>query len=454
MFEIKGEKVIVVGAGLAGSEAAWQLANRGIKVELREMRPLKSSPAHKTENFAELVCSNSLRSDDSEMNAVGVMHEELRRCGSLLMECADKTKVPAGGALAVDREAFSKMVQERLLANPLVTLQKGEVTTIPEEQVIIASGPLTSDALTEQISTLTGGEHLHFFDAIAPVVYADSVDMTKAWRQSRWDKDSDGSVGDYINCPLSKNEYYAFVDALLDAEKVEFTEWEKETPYFDGCLPIEVMAQRGRDTLAFGPMKPVGLYNPHKDGMREFAVVQLRNDNLSGSLLNIVGFQTKLKMGEQKRIFRMIPGLENAEFARLGTVHRNTFLNSPKLLDKTLCLKVKPDVRFAGQITGCEGYVESIATGFLAGLFTAFEVLGKEVALPPRTTALGSILAHITEGVAEGVSFQPSNINFGLFPELDYIEGIKKQPRGKDKKRLQAAKALKDIDEWVIKIAK
>jgi len=443
-----------VGAGLAGSEAAWQLAKRGINVELREMRPLKSSPAHKTENFAELVCSNSLRSDDSEMNAVGVMHEELRKCGSLLMECADKTKVPAGGALAVDREAFSKMVQEQLLANPLIDLKRGEVTTIPEGQVIIASGPLTSDALTEQISTLTGGEHLHFFDAIAPVVYADSVDMTKAWRQSRWDKDGDGSVGDYINCPLSKDEYYAFVDALLEAEKVEFTDWEKETPYFDGCLPIEVMAQRGRDTLAFGPMKPVGLYNPHKDGMREFAVVQLRNDNLSGSLLNIVGFQTKLKMGEQKRIFRMIPGLENAEFARLGTVHRNTFLNSPKLLDKTLCLKAKPDVRFAGQITGCEGYVESMATGFLAGLFTAFEVLGKEVALPPRTTALGSILAHITEGVAEGVSFQPSNINFGLFPELDYIEGVKKQPRGKDKKRLQAARALRDIDEWVTKIAK
>ena len=443
-----------MGAGLAGSEAAWQLAKRGINVELREMRPLKSSPAHKTENFAELVCSNSLRSDDSEMNAVGVMHEELRKCGSLLMECADKTKVPAGGALAVDREAFSKMVQEQLLANPLIDLKRGEVTTIPEGQVIIASGPLTSDALTEQISTLTGGEHLHFFDAIAPVVYADSVDMTKAWRQSRWDKDGDGSVGDYINCPLSKDEYYAFVDALLEAEKVEFTDWEKETPYFDGCLPIEVMAQRGRDTLAFGPMKPVGLYNPHKDGMREFAVVQLRNDNLSGSLLNIVGFQTKLKMGEQKRIFRMIPGLENAEFARLGTVHRNTFLNSPKLLDKTLCLKAKPDVRFAGQITGCEGYVESMATGFLAGLFTAFEVLGKEVALPPRTTALGSILAHITEGVAEGVSFQPSNINFGLFPELDYIEGVKKQPRGKDKKRLQAARALRDIDEWVTKIAK
>ena len=454
MLEIKSEKVIVVGAGLAGSEAAWQLAKRGISVDLREMRPLKSSPAHKTENFAELVCSNSLRSDDSEMNAVGVMHEELRRCGSLLMECADKTKVPAGGALAVDREAFSQMVQERLLANPLITLQRGEVTTIPEGQVIIASGPLTSDVLTEQISTLTGGEHLHFFDAIAPVVYADSVDMTKAWRQSRWDKDGDGTVGDYINCPLSKDEYYAFVDALLEAEKVEFTEWEKETPYFDGCLPIEVMAQRGRDTLAFGPMKPVGLYNPHKDGLREFAVVQLRNDNNSGSLLNIVGFQTKLKMGEQKRIFRMIPGLENAEFARLGTVHRNTFLNSPKLLDKTLRLKARPNVRFAGQITGCEGYVESIATGFLAGLFTAFEMLGNKAPLPPRTTALGSILAHITEGMAEGVSFQPSNINFGLFPELDYIEGVKKQPRGKDKKRLQAARALKDIDEWVIRIAK
>ena len=454
MLEIKSEKVIVVGAGLAGSEAAWQLAKRGISVDLREMRPLKSSPAHKTENFAELVCSNSLRSDDSEMNAVGVMHEELRRCGSLLMECADKTKVPAGGALAVDREAFSQMVQERLLANPLITLQRGEVTTIPEGQVIIASGPLTSDVLTEQISTLTGGEHLHFFDAIAPVVYADSVDMTKAWRQSRWDKDGDGTVGDYINCPLSKDEYYAFVDALLEAEKVEFTEWEKETPYFDGCLPIEVMAQRGRDTLAFGPMKPVGLYNPHKNGLREFAVVQLRNDNNSGSLLNIVGFQTKLKMGEQKRIFRMIPGLENAEFARLGTVHRNTFLNSPKLLDKTLRLKARPNVRFAGQITGCEGYVESIATGFLAGLFTAFEMLGNKAPLPPRTTALGSILAHITEGMAEGVSFQPSNINFGLFPELDYIEGVKKQPRGKDKKRLQAARALKDIDEWVIRIAK
>jgi len=443
-------KVVVIGAGLAGSEAAWQIAKRGVAVVLKEMKPLKFSAAHKNPMFAELVCSNSLRSDDISASAVGVLHEELRRCDSLLMQAADKTKVPAGAALAVDREGFSAYVQDKIKNCPLIEVQTEEITSLPldsENPVIVATGPLTAEPLSKDIERVVGNEGLHFFDAIAPVVYAESVDMSKAWRQSRWDKDASGQ-GDYINCPLSKEEYYEFVQDLLDAEKVEFTEWEKQTPYFDGCLPIEVMAERGKDTLAFGPMKPVGLYNPHKNGEKEFAVVQLRNDNASGTLLNMVGFQTKMKWSEQKRIFRKIKGLENAEFARLGSVHRNTFINSPDLLSDTLALKSYPHIRFAGQITGCEGYVESMAIGFLAGLFAAQEVLGKEYTLPPEATAMGSILRHVTKGNAEGLPFQPSNINFGLFPNPDIIPNVKRQPKGKAKKELQANKALSQIDLW------
>jgi methylenetetrahydrofolate--tRNA-(uracil-5-)-methyltransferase len=448
-------KVIVAGAGLAGSEAAWQIAKRGIPVVLKEMKPVKFSEAHKNPDFAELVCSNSLRSDDISSSAVGVLHEELRRCGSLLMQAADATKVPAGAALAVDREGFSAFVKEKIKSSPLIEVQTEEVTALPLDAncpVIIATGPLTSEPLSKNIEKVVGAEGLHFFDAIAPVVYAESVDMNKAWRQSRWDKDESGQ-GDYINCPLSEEEYYEFVRDLLEAEKMEFTEWEKQTPYFDGCLPIEVMAERGKDTLAFGPMKPVGLYNPHKNGEKEFAVVQLRNDNASGTLLNMVGFQTKMKWGEQKRIFRKIRGLENAEFARLGSVHRNTFINSPKLLTETLVLKSHQNIRFAGQITGCEGYVESIAIGFLTGLFAAEEVLGKEYTLPPEATAMGSMLRHVVKGNAEGLPFQPSNINFGLFPNPDIIPNVKKQPKGKAKKELQAKKALDEIDLWRKQIA-
>ena len=441
------KKLTIIGGGLAGSEAAWQAAQKGIQVTLMEMRPSPKAPAHKTGNLAELVCSNSLRSDDKELNAVGVLHEELRICSSLLMQCADETKVPAGGALAVDREAFAKAVEAKISSHPLITIVRKEAEQIPEGSVIIASGPLTSETLTAKIQELTGEDSLHFFDAIAPVVYTESVDMSKAWRQSRYDKELSGE-GDYINCPLNKDEYYAFVEALLAAEKTEFAEWEKNTPYFDGCLPIEVMAERGKDTLAFGPMKPVGLYNPHNGGAREFAVLQLRNDNKEGTLLNLVGFQTKLKIGEQKRIFRMIRGLENAEFARLGSVHRNTFINSPKLLTPALSLQKRPEIKFAGQISGCEGYVESIATGFMAGVFMAAELNGKEILPPPETTAMGSILKHVTQGNAEGLPFQPSNINFGLFPALPIIEGVKKQPRGRDKKLLLSQRALNDIKEW------
>lgn len=438
---------LIIGGGLAGTEAAWQLAQNGIPVTLAEMRPYSKSPAHKTDNLAELVCSNSFRSDDKNQNAVGLLHEELRICSSLLIQCADQNKVPAGAALAVDRDAFSKTVEAKISAHPLITIARKEITQIPDQNVIIASGPLTSDALADQIKNFTGEESLHFFDAIAPVVYTESVDMTKAWRQSRYDKDTSG-YGDYINCPLNKEEYYSFVNALLNADKTAFKEWEKNTPYFDGCLPIEVMAERGIETLAFGPMKPVGLFNPHANGQREFAVLQLRNDNKQGSLLNLVGFQTKLKIPEQKRIFRMIRGLENAEFARFGSVHRNTFINSPKLLNSYLSLVKKPNIKFAGQITGCEGYVESIAIGFLAGTFLAAELKQKTISTPPETTAMGAILKHVTNGNANGITFQPSNINFGLFPPLQTIENQKKQPKGRDKKILLAQRALNDIQKW------
>lgn len=449
-------KVIVIGAGLSGTEAAWQMAKRGVRVLLKEMKPLNFSPAHRTPLMAELVCSNSFRSDDSLSNAVGVLHEELRKCGSLLMQAADATRVPAGAALAVDREAFANFVTEKINSSPFIEVQTEEVNFLPmddcNQHVIVATGPLTSESLSKNIEDIIGNKHLHFFDAIAPVVYADTVDMSKAWRQSRWDK-GDTEGGDYINCPLSKEEYYAFVQDLLEAEKVEFTEWEKQTPYFDGCLPIEVMAERGPDTLAFGPMKPIGLSNPHGNGEKDFAVVQLRNDNISGSLLNIVGFQTKMKWSEQKRIFRKIRGLENAEFARFGSVHRNTFINSPMLLTDSLSLRHRPNIRFAGQITGCEGYVESIATGFLAGVFTVAEIIGKEIILPPEETAMGSILRHVTKGNAEGIPFQPSNINFGLFPELEINANMKKSPKGKMKKEMQAMRALTKIDLWREKIA-
>jgi len=428
----------IIGGGLAGCEAAWQAANSGVSVILHEMRPTRKTEAHITENLAELVCSNSLRSDDIE-NAVGLLHEEMRRCDSLIMQAAEKNKVPAGSALAVDREGFSGFIQEKLAAHPRITIKREEIKKLPEkEPAIIATGPLTAPELTKDILAITGEENLAFFDAIAPIVYKDSIDFSKAWFQSRYDK---GEGKDYINCPLDKEQYYEFVNDLLAGEKTDFKEWEKNTPYFNGCLPIEVMAERGKDTLAFGPMKPVGLTNPHT-GSRAFAVVQLRQDNKPGTLYNIVGFQTKLKYGEQQRVFRKIPGLENAEFARLGGLHRNTFINSPKLLDGFLRLKNRQNIRFAGQITGVEGYVESAAIGLLAGKFAAAEITGNAMIPPPETTALGALLSHIT-GNAESASFQPMNINFGLFPPLGKI---KKHER----KKAYSERALKGLEEWRI----
>ena len=441
--------IIVVGAGLAGCEAAWQLAQAGLEVVLQEMRPLRQTPAHRTGGFAELVCSNSLRSDDATYNAVGLLHEEMRRCGSVIMKAADQCAVPAGGALAVDREAFSKTVESLLCQNPLISFKREELKTLPDENqgmYILATGPLTTPELSEQVQEATGQKDmLHFFDAIAPIVTADSVDMTKAWKQSRYDK---GNGDDYINCPLTKEEYDRFIDELIQAEKVSFRDWEKNTPYFEGCLPIEVMAERGRETLAFGPMKPVGLMNPHTNS-RPYAVVQLRKENKQGSLLNLVGFQTKLTYGEQKRIFKTIPGLQNAVFVRLGGIHRNTFICSPKVLDKTLRLKSRPNIRCAGQFTGCEGYVESACVGLMAGLFCAWEALGKEIVLPPSTTALGSMLRHITLDANEDC-FQPMNINFGLLPAPQPIDG-KKKIKGKERKLIQSKTALNDLDLWIKK---
>jgi methylenetetrahydrofolate--tRNA-(uracil-5-)-methyltransferase len=436
--------VHIIGGGLAGSEAAWQLASRQVPVILHEMRPNRPTPAHAGGGLAELVCSNSLRSDDIE-SAVGLLHEEMRRAGSLILKAADATKVPAGGALAVDREAFSASVEAALAAHPLVEIRREEVAGLPPagwDQVIVAAGPLASDGLAQAIRDLAGADYLHFFDAIAPIVIKDSIDFTKAWFQSRWDK---GSGKDYINCPLSKEEYYAFIEGLLASEKTSFHEWEKDTPYFEGCLPIEVMAGRGPETLSFGPMKPVGLTNPH--GPRPYAVVQLRQDNQLATLYNMVGFQTKMKHGEQQRLFRAIPGLENAEFARLGGLHRNTFLNSPKLLDGVLRLKADPRLRFAGQITGCEGYVESAAAGLLAGRFAAAERLGQSPAPPPAVTAMGALLAHITGG-ANAETFQPMNINFGLFPPLPPPPG-KRKVGSKDRKRVQGERALAALAEWL-----
>jgi methylenetetrahydrofolate--tRNA-(uracil-5-)-methyltransferase len=437
-------EVQIIGGGLAGSEAAWQAAEAGVSVTLHEMRPVRMTEAHATEGLAELVCSNSLRSDDWENNAVGLLHEEMRRAGSLIMRAADTHKLPAGGALAVDRVGFSAAVQAALTAHPNIGIVREEIAEPPREwdNVIVATGPLTSVALAETIRALTGEESLAFFDAIAPIVERDSIDLNVAWFQSRYDKKGPGGgEADYINCPMDEAQYRAFVAALIAGDKTEFKEWEKSTPYFEGCLPIEVMASRGEETLRFGPMKPVGLRNP-KTERRPFAVVQLRQDNALGTLWNMVGFQTKLKHGEQTRIFRTIPALENATFARLGGIHRNTFLNSPRLLDGELRLKARPALRFAGQITGVEGYVESAAMGLLAGRFASAQARGETMTPPPPTTALGALLTHITRS-ADAVTFQPMNVNFGLVPPLET------ETRGRDRKKLMAHRAIADIDAWL-----
>jgi len=453
MTQIAERAVHVIGGGLAGSEAAYQLAVRDIPVVLHEMRPVRMTDAHQTENLAELVCSNSFRSDDATRNAVGVLHAEMRMMDSLIMKAADRHKVPAGGALAVDRDGFSAHVGELLAKMPTVTIDRGEVTEIPDdwESVIVATGPLTSPPLAELVRRLGGEDDLAFFDAIAPIVHFDSVDMDVAWFQSRYDKSADGGDGkDYINCPMNRTQYEAFIDALLAGDKMSFREWEENTPYFDGCMPIEIMASRGRETLRFGPMKPVGLTNAH-DGSRPYAVIQLRQDNALGTLYNMVGFQTKLKHAEQVRIFQMIPGLEQAQFARLGGLHRNTFINSPRLLDEQLRLKARPALRFAGQITGVEGYIESAAIGMLAGVMAACEKRQQEWLAPPVDTAHGALLAHITGG-AMADSFQPMNVNFGLFPEIEAAAG-KRRLRGRDRKMAYAARALASFEGWTARLA-
>ncbi|HBU61960.1 MAG: methylenetetrahydrofolate--tRNA-(uracil(54)-C(5))-methyltransferase (FADH(2)-oxidizing) TrmFO [Oceanicaulis sp.] len=451
----------IIGGGMAGSEAAWQAANAGARVILHEMRPVRPTFAHQTEGLAELVCSNSFRSDDAETNAVGLLHEEMRRAGSLIMAMGDKHQVPAGGALAVDREAFSADVTAAIENHPNIEIVREEIAGLPPEDwdsVIVATGPLTSPALAEAVHELSGEGELAFFDAIAPILYAESINMDIAWKQSRYDKgDTEEDRAAYINCPMDKDQYEAFVDALLAADKTEFKDWEKDTPYFDACLPIEVMAERGRETLRHGPMKPRGLTNAHDPDTKPYAVVQLRQDNALGTLFNMVGFQTKMKYGAQTDVFKMIPGLENASFARLGGIHRNTFLHSPKLLDGVMRLKARPSLRFAGQITGVEGYVESASMGLLAGRFAAAEKLGREISPPPPTTALGALLTHITTGHVPGKkgAFQPMNVNFGLFPDIEAptrdAEG--KRLRGKDKsvakKRAMSARALSDIDAWL-----
>lgn len=454
--------VHIIGGGLAGSEAAWQCAQMGVPVVLHEMRPVRKTEAHQTEGLAELVCSNSFRSDDKDYNAVGVLHEEMRLCNSLIMREGDKAAVPAGGALAVDRDVFSDGVTKALHDHPLITIEREEIDGLPPtewDSVIIATGPLTSPALAESIRELGGEDQLAFFDAIAPIIYKDSINFDTAWFQSRYDKSGPAGTGsDYINCPMNEEQYLSFIKALLDAEKTEFKEWEKDTPYFEGCMPIEVMASRGPETLRYGPMKPVGLTNPHitptEDSPRAnkpHAVVQLRQDNALGTLYNMVGFQTKMKYGAQNDVFRMIPGLENAEFARLGGIHRNTFINSPKLLDSTLQMKAQPRLRFAGQITGCEGYVESAAVGLMTGRFAAAEKLSKDVQTPSENTAMGALLSHITGG-GNADTFQPMNVNFGLFPpyELSAEEkkGLKGKEKGRAKKKAMAVRALKDIQDW------
>jgi methylenetetrahydrofolate--tRNA-(uracil-5-)-methyltransferase len=458
------QPIHVIGGGLAGSEAAWQIASAGAPVVLHEMRPERGTDAHKTDGLAELVCSNSFRSDDHESNAVGQLHWEMRQLGSLIMAKGDAHQVPAGGALAVDRDGFSAAVTAALEAHPLVSIDRREVAGLPPSDwssVIVATGPLTSPALAEAVLALTGENELAFFDAIAPIVYRDSIDMDVAWFQSRYDKAGPGGTGaDYLNCPMNKEQYEAFVDALIAGDKTDFKEWEANTPYFDGCLPIEVMAERGRETLRHGPMKPMGLTNPRDPLVKSHAVVQLRQDNALGTLFNMVGFQTKLKYGDQARILRLIPGLENAEFARLGGLHRNTYLNSPKVLDGQLRLKAEPRLRFAGQITGCEGYVESAAVGLMAGRMAAAEWHGRPVSLPPVETAMGALINHITGGhivtIDEGPrSFQPMNINFGLFPPIGAAlrNETGKRMRGPEKalarKRALTARAKQVMASWM-----
>ena len=453
----------IIGGGLAGCEAAWQIAQVGVPVTLHEMRPVRGTEAHKTGALAELVCSNSFRSDDASTNAVGILHREMRCMNSLILACADAHQVPAGGALAVDRDGFAASVTQAIQAHPLIALDRAEVAGLPPDDwdnVIIATGPLTSTALAQAIVGLTGETQLAFFDAIAPIVHRESIDMDRAWFQSRYDKPGPGGTGaDYINCPLDRAQYDAFVDALVAGEATSFKDFEN-TPYFDGCLPIEIMAARGRETLRFGPMKPVGLTNPHNPTVKAYAIVQLRQDNALGTLYNMVGFQTKLKYGAQAAVFRAIPGLENAEFARLGGLHRNTFLNSPRLLDARLRLKAMPRLRFAGQITGCEGYVESAAIGLIAGRLAAAEFSGFEAAMPPATTAIGALINHITGGHIEAInigpgSFQPMNVNFGLFPPIDMdAKGSDgKKLRGPDKgiarKKALSARAAVDMDAWL-----
>ena len=443
----------VIGGGMAGCEAAWQAAEQGVPVIIHEMRPHRKTDAHQTEGLAELVCSNSFRSDDATGNAVGVLHEEMRRLHSIILTTGDETSVPAGGALAVDRDQFSAAVEAKINAHPLITLQREEIKGLPPEDwdnVIIATGPLTSPDLSEAIKSVTEEDDLAFFDAIAPIVHKDSINMDKAWFQSRYDK---GDGKDYINCPLDEDQYNALIAAMLAAEKMEFKEWEANTPYFEGCMPIEVMAERGHDTPRFGPMKPVGLTNPHKDE-RPHAVVQLRQDNALGTLYNIVGFQTKMRYGPQVEVFRMIPGLEDASFARLGGMHRNTFIRSPKLLDHELRLKAMPRIRFAGQMTGVEGYVESAAMGLMAGRMAAAQQKGEAFTSPPLETAHGALLAHITGG-ANIDTFQPMNVNFGLFPELPVAEPDPKtgrkprRPKGRDRKAIYAERALNAIDAYI-----
>jgi methylenetetrahydrofolate--tRNA-(uracil-5-)-methyltransferase len=457
--------VHIVGGGLAGSEAAWQLAKAGVPCVIHEMRPVRGTEAHETDSLAELVCSNSFRSDDETANAVGVLHGEMRRAGSLIMQSADANMLPAGGALAVDRHGFSGAVTAALEAHELITIEREEISN-PDQpdwnNVIVATGPLTSDGLATLIQAKTGEDDLAFFDAIAPIIDADSIDDTKAWRQSRYDKPGPGGTGaDYLNCALNKEQYEAFVDALLAGEKTDFKEWEANTPYFDGCLPVEVMAERGRETLRFGPLKPVGLTNPHSDE-RPYAVVQLRQDNALATLWNMVGFQTKLRHADQTRVFRMIPGLENAQFARLGGLHRNTFLNSPRLLDAELRLKSAPQLRFAGQITGVEGYVESAACGLMAGRFAAAQYHDQAISPPPATSAHGALISHVTGGHLSierrdggAKSFQPMNINFGLLPPMapptHDADGqrIKGKAKTLAKKQLMAKRALSDFDDWL-----
>lgn len=438
----------IIGGGLAGCEAAWQAANHGIRVVIYEMRTSNiRTHAHTTDSLAELVCSNSFRSDDATTTAIGLLHQEMRLLGSLIIQCADNNRIPAGGALAMDREAFATAVQSAITSHPNIRVVRAEVAEVPNDPIptILATGPLTSAVLAKSIQKITGEDYMAFFDAIAPIIYKDSIDFNIAWMQSRYDKNASpdlGSGNDYINCPLDKEQYYSFVDALIMGEKTEFKEWEKNTPYFEGCLPIEVMAERGIETLRFGPMKPVGLTNPNSTE-RPYAVIQLRQDNKLGTLYNIVGFQTKLKYAEQTRIFRTIPGLQNAEFARLGGIHRNSFIKSPLLLDQYLRLKTNPKISFAGQITGVEGYVESAASGLLAGMFKSDEILGLTPRIPPKTTAIGALLAHVTEN-AEISSFQPMNINFGLMPEFE------KKVKKFDRKKAYTKRAMEDLKSWLL----